>query len=109
MNKEVYNGKRILGDKTIELMTTNQLPGNIISRGGSGFRFGLDFELVTEENKLSKAPSIGSFCRGGAFNTHYWADPKESIIGLIFTQEYFPASCNDLGTVYKNGIYANLE
>lgn len=107
LNKGVYNGKRILGAKTIELMTTNQLSENTISQGDPDFRFGLGFELVTEENKFAKAPSIGTFSWGGAFNTHYWADPKENIIGLVFTQEYFPASYNDLGTLYKNVIYAN--
>lgn len=109
LNKGVYNGKRILGAKTIELMTTNQLLESSISQGDPDFRFGLGFGLVTDENKFANSASVGTFFWSGAFNTHYWADPKENIIGLVFTQEYFPISYNDLGTLYKNVIYANLE
>lgn len=109
LNKGTYNGKRILGANTVELMTTNQLSQQVISQGHPDFRFGLGFELVTEENKFANAPSIGTFSWSGAFNTHYWADPEKNIIGLVFTQEYFPASYSDLGTLYKNVVYANLE
>jgi len=109
LNKGIYNGQRILGAKTIELMITNQLSQEVISHGDPDFRFGLGFELVTDENKFARSPSVGTFSWGGAFNTHYWADPKENIIGLIYTQEYFPTSYNDLGTLYKNVVYANLE
>ncbi|WP_430611757.1 serine hydrolase domain-containing protein [Flavobacterium sp. JP2137] len=109
LNKGTYDGKRILGTKTVELMTTNQLSQQVISQGDPDFRFGLGFELVTEENKFARSPSVGTFSWGGAFNTHYWADPKENIIGLVFTQEYFPTSYHDLETVYKNVVYANLD
>lgn len=107
LNKGIYNGKRILGSRTIELITANQLPLNSISQSDPDFRFGLGFGLVTEENKFANTVSVGTFYWSGAFNTHYWVDPKENIIGFIFTQEYFPASYNDLGTLYKNVIYAN--
>ncbi|KFC17919.1 serine hydrolase domain-containing protein [Epilithonimonas lactis] len=109
LNKGTYNGKRILGAKTVELMTTNQLSNQVILKGDPDFRFGLGFELVTEENKFSKSPSIGTFSWSGAFSTHYWADPKENIIGLVFTQEYFRPNHNDLGTLYKNVVYANMD
>lgn len=109
LNKGTYNGKQILGARTVELMTTNQLSQEVILHGDPVFRFGLGFELVTEENKFAKSPSVGTLSWGGAFNTHYWADPKENIIGLVFTQEYFPTSYNDLGTLYKNVVYANLD
>jgi CubicO group peptidase (beta-lactamase class C family) len=106
LNKGVYNNKRLLGATAIQLMTTNQLSPNVISKGDPDFRFGLGFGLVTEENKFANAPSVGTFYWGGAFNTHYWVDTKEHIIGLVFTQEYLPASYWDLGTLYKNVIYA---
>ncbi|GAB3800696.1 serine hydrolase domain-containing protein [Spirosoma humi] len=108
LNKGVYNGKRMLGAKTVELMTTNQLSPQAISLGDPDFRFGLGFALVTEANKFVGSPSIGTFYWGGAFNTHYWVDPKENLIGLVFTQEYLPASYWDLGTLYKNVVYASF-
>lgn len=108
LNKGTYKGKRILGTKTIELMTTNQLSQALSLNGDPPFRFGLGFELVTEDNKFAKSPSIGTFSWGGAFNTYYWADPKENIIGLVFTQEYLPNSFT-LGTFYQNVVYANSD
>ncbi len=109
LSKGIYNNKRLLGMKTIEMMTTNQLSQNAISQGDPDFRFGLGFGSVTEENKFTTSASTGTFYWGGAFNTHYWADPKENIIGLVFTQEYLPASYWDLGTLYKNVVYSNIQ
>ena len=108
LNKGIYKGKRILGSKTIELITTNQLSESVISKGDPDFRFGLGFWLVTDDNKFSHSENTGTFYWGGAFNTHYWADPKGNTIGLVFTQEYLPASYWDLGTLYKNVFYSSF-
>ncbi|WP_206531774.1 MULTISPECIES: serine hydrolase domain-containing protein [Sphingobacterium] len=108
LSKGIYKGKKFLSSKTIALITTNQLSDNTISKGDPDFRFGLGFWLVTDENKFIHSANVGTFFWGGAFNTHYWVDPKENIIGLVFTQEYLPASYWDLGTLYKNVVYSSL-
>lgn len=81
LNKGEYNGVRLISRKTVELMLTDQH-----IKGGSPF--GLGFGLETESNDHESPFSIGSFQWGGAFNTHYWVDPKENLIGLIFTNIY---------------------
>jgi len=81
LNKGEYNGTRLISRKTVELMLTDQ---HIKETGP----FGLGFGLETESNDHESPYSIGSFFWGGAFNTHYWADPKEKLIGLIFTNVY---------------------
>ncbi|RNL84698.1 class A beta-lactamase-related serine hydrolase [Sinomicrobium pectinilyticum] len=92
LNKGTYNGKRLLSPKTVELMLTNQLtPEMRISPyppQPDDFQFGLGFALETEKNDYLSPFSIGTFSWGGAFNTHYWADPEENLIGILFTQEY---------------------
>ena len=36
-----------------------------------------------------RAPlSVGSFSWSGAFKTYYWADPRERLIGLVYTNVY---------------------
>lgn len=80
INKGEYNGVRLLGRKTIELMMTDQKI--------QGSRVGLGFGLETIENDHQAPYTIGSFSWGGAFNTHYWGDPKEKLVGLIFTNMY---------------------
>jgi len=108
LNKGSYKNKRILGAKTIALMTSNQLSKEAITQGDPNFYFGLGFWLVTPENKFIHSANVGTFFWGGAFNTHYWVDPQENLIGLVFTQEYLPASYWDLGTRYKNIIYSSF-
>ncbi|MGS2739077.1 serine hydrolase domain-containing protein [Sinomicrobium sp. M5D2P17] len=92
MNKGTYKGKRLLSPKTVELILTNQLtPEMRISPyppQPDDFQFGLGFALETEKNNYLSPFSIGTFSWGGAFNTHYWADPEENLIGILFTQEY---------------------
>jgi CubicO group peptidase (beta-lactamase class C family) len=84
LNQGEYNGIRLLSRKTVELMLTDQIPETVTS----GNEFGLGFGLETLKNDYQSVVSLGSFTWGGAFNTHYWADPKERLIGLVFTNVY---------------------
>jgi CubicO group peptidase (beta-lactamase class C family) len=81
LNGGEYNGVRLLSPKTVELMLTDQL-------ADLPNEFGLGFGLETEANDYQSPLSIGSFSWGGAFNTHYWADPEERLVGLIYTNMY---------------------
>jgi CubicO group peptidase (beta-lactamase class C family) len=75
-------------------MLTNQLQSPITER------FGLGFGLETIGNDYGSIVSVGTFEWGGAFNTQYWADPKEKLIGLIFTNIY-KSSDKGLGSKYQ--------
>ncbi|WP_341841427.1 serine hydrolase domain-containing protein [Chitinophaga caseinilytica] len=106
----VYKGKRIIGNAAIRLMTTPQIPQGATAKWDwPDFSFGLGFSLVTPQNQAAGPVPEGSFFWGGAFNTHYWADPANDIVGIVFTQEYAPASYWDLGTLFKNVFYTALE
>ena len=83
VNKGELNGVRLLSRKTVELMLTNQNQPPITTQ------FGLGFALETEKNDYQSIYSMGSFSWGGAFNTQYWADPKEKLVGLIYTNMYY--------------------
>ena len=93
-------GTRLLGRKTVELMLTNQM-------GSLQPAFGLGFELETAENDYRSPLTIGSFSWGGAFNTAYWADPKERLIGLIFTNT--SGASVALGDPFKVLVYSALQ
>jgi CubicO group peptidase (beta-lactamase class C family) len=107
LNGGVYNGKRIIGRKTIELMLTNQLGMNR-KASENGSAFGLGFGLETPVNDYRSPVSVGSFSWGGAFNTQYWADPKEQIVGLIMTQGYY-SPWGRIGEEFKGLVYQALE
>ncbi len=98
LNKGELNGVRLISRKTVELMLTDQLPKTMSNA------FGLGFGLETEKNDAQSVLSLGSFSWGGAFNTHYWADPKEKIIGLVFTNMYNTPYWN-IGDKYKTLTY----
>jgi len=82
LNKGQYNGVRLLSRKTIELMMTPQLQPPINNQ------YGIGFGLETEKNDHSSIFSLGTFSWGGAFNTQYWADPKEKLVGIIYMNMY---------------------
>ncbi len=105
----VVNNRRYLGAKTIAMLSSNQLSQVAISNGDPAFRFGLGIALIDSENNYTTPVNKGSLYWAGAFNTQYWVDPSEEIIGLVYTQQYLPESYFDLGTIYKNAVYSNFE
>lgn len=98
INGGVYNGKRLLSRKTIELMLTNQVQLPLTNQVGLGFG------LETAANDYQSIFTVGSFSWGGAFNTHYWGDPKEKVVGLIFTNMYNSPVWN-IGDKFKIATY----
>lgn len=101
LNKGEYNGVRLLSRKTVELMHTNQLQSPITERVGLGFG------LETPENDYKSPFTIGSFSWGGAFSTNYWADPKEKLIALIYTNIYSNKH-GELMEKYKALVYQSI-
>ncbi|SMD41531.1 CubicO group peptidase, beta-lactamase class C family [Aquiflexum balticum DSM 16537] len=83
LNGGELNGVRILSRKTIETMMKNQV-GDLWS-GAS--HYGLAFGVVTANGVAEGGiGSEGTFDWGGYFNTQYFADPQEKIIGIIMKQ-----------------------
>jgi CubicO group peptidase (beta-lactamase class C family) len=83
LNNGEYNGKRILSRRTVELITSNQIGSLNLGRN----KFGLGFEITTENGQAKLGISEGSFAWGGYFGTIYWADPKEKLVCLMFVQQ----------------------
>ena len=48
-------------------------------------QFGLGFALESDKNDYQSISSMGTFSWGGAFATSYWGDPKEKLVGIIYT------------------------
>lgn len=100
LNGGELDGVRLLGRKTVDMMLTNQV-------GALQPAFGLGFALETAQNDFSNPSSIGSFSWGGAFATTYWADPKERLVALIYTNIY--GSTARTGEVFKTLVYSALR
>jgi len=86
LNGGKLNGKRILGRKTVELMTTNHTGELPIWLTGPGYGFGLGYSVITDRGAAGAMASEGTFGWGGAYCTYFWVDPKEDVIGIVMTQ-----------------------
>lgn len=84
LNNGELNGIRLLSRTTVQFMMANQI-GDLW--GDSGSYYGLAFGVVNQigQNKGGEG-SIGTFQWGGYFNTQYYADPEEDVIGIIMKQ-----------------------
>lgn len=84
LNNGELNGVRILSRTTVRVILANQI-GDIW--GDSDAYFGLAFRVITQKGQdMGGQGSKGTFEWGGYFNTQYFADPKEEIIGIIMKQ-----------------------
>ncbi len=84
LNHGALNGNRILSRTTVQSAMANQI-GTIWANGPK--HHGLAFAVVNDHGQdLGGEGSSGTFDWGGYFNTQYFADPKEQIIGVLMKQ-----------------------
>lgn len=103
LNGGVYNGKRLLARRTVELMTSNQI-GELKVRTD---KFGLGFQITSEEGQAKLGVTKGSFSWGGYFGTTYWVDPKEKIVAIFFAQQSPLKS--DIHDKFRAAVYQALN
>jgi CubicO group peptidase (beta-lactamase class C family) len=88
LNNGELDGTRILSRKSVELMTCSHTGDVYVTDPGPhGFGFGLGVGVYKGGNP-SVRRSPGTYGWGGAAGTHYFADPKEDLICIIFTQVF---------------------
>jgi CubicO group peptidase (beta-lactamase class C family) len=83
LNGGSLDGARLLGPKSVELMTSNHV-GNLYQEGRFGF--GLGFEVVEHVGRSGRPGSVGEFGWGGAYYTKFWVDPVEKVVAVFMTQ-----------------------
>ncbi|MEO6314970.1 MAG: serine hydrolase domain-containing protein [Chitinophagaceae bacterium] len=105
LNGGALNGKKILSRTAVRLMTSNQI-GDLSL--GHGDKFGLGFEIVTDESSSYTPTSAGTFSWGGMFSSNYWIDPKEKIVAQIFLN-IFPNPHGDLHDKIKALVYQSIN
>jgi CubicO group peptidase (beta-lactamase class C family) len=94
LNKGELDGTRLLGRKTVELMTTNHLRGDMGDMGQPrfsessyvGIGFGLGFSVMLDPAKAQILGSPGEYAWGGAASTAFWVDPVEDMAVIMLTQ-----------------------
>ena len=85
LNGGELNGKRILSRTTIQSMMGNQ--NNKIWGEDAESYYAMAFGVTTQRGADKGGNgSTGTFRWGGYFNTSYFADPKENVIGILMKQ-----------------------
>jgi len=86
LNCGELSGVRLLGRKTVELMTANHIGDLPIWLTGPGYGFGLGYSVIKDIGQAAIPSSVGTYGWGGAFCTYFWVDPAEEMIGIMMTQ-----------------------
>ena len=86
----VLDGVRLLGPKTIALMTASHTadlptPGLLL---GPGVHFGLGFRVVMDVAATQTEGSDGLYGWSGIYGTTFWVDPKEELVAVMMVQRY---------------------
>ena len=93
-NKGKWGGHRLLGRKSVELMTCNHLPGDLADMGQptfcettyEGIGFGLGMSVVIDPAKSKILGTPGEYAWGGYASTAFWVDPVEDMTVIFLTQ-----------------------
>ena len=117
LNGGELEGERIIGRKTLELMTMNHLPdgGDLASWSKSlfseatnaGVGFGLGFAVNINPAANMIPGSTGEYYWGGMFSTAFFVDPVEKV-HMVFMTQLSPSSVYPIRRELKTLIYSAL-
>lgn len=118
LNGGELEGSRIIGRKTLDLMTQNHLPGgsdlasmsqSLFSEAtNAGVGFGLGFAVTQDVAKTLVPGSVGEYYWGGMFSTAFFIDPVERL-HMIFMTQLSPSNTYPIRRELKTMIYAALK
>jgi CubicO group peptidase (beta-lactamase class C family) len=110
------DGARILGPRTLALMTKNHLAGGrtlselaldgFSETANDGVGFGLGF-AVTLNQVASGTLGEGDYYWGGAASTIFWVDPVEDLV-VIFMTQLMPSRTFNFRGQLKSLIYSAI-
>ncbi|WP_372890811.1 serine hydrolase domain-containing protein [Sphingomonas sp.] len=117
LNGGELDGARIVGRKTIELMTMNHLPGGsdlskmsksmFSETTNAGTGFGLGFAVNIDVARSMIPGSVGEFYWGGMFSTAFFVDPVEQV-HMVFMTQMSPSNVYPIRRELKTLIYSAL-
>lgn len=107
LNGGEYNGVRLLSRTTVRSIMGNQME-NIWGENADSY-YGLTFSVLTDKGQNKGGlGSEGTFNWGGYFNTQYFADPHENIIGIIMKQTQGPTN-DETGWKFRQMVFQTID
>jgi CubicO group peptidase (beta-lactamase class C family) len=117
LNGGELDGVRLIGPKTLALMTSNHLPGgrdlpemsrSLFSEATyNGIGFGLGFSVTMNPVQTLIPGSAGEYAWGGAATTSFWIDPAEELIAIFMTQ-VLPSTAYPIRRELRTMVYAGI-
>ncbi len=105
LNEGELNGVRLLSRTTVRSILGNQIGGI----WDDPKNYGLAFSVVNERGEITGGlGSEGTFEWGGYFNTQYFADPKEDVIGILMKQTQGPVD-DDTAWKFKQMLFSSID
>ncbi|MGB5372036.1 MAG: serine hydrolase domain-containing protein, partial [Flavobacteriaceae bacterium] len=106
LNGGELNGKRILSRTTVQSIMGNQTGDKF---GRDRKHYGLAFGVVTPAGQDAGGEgSVGTFDWGGYFNTQYFADPEENVIGVLMKQTKGPVD-DPTGWKFRQMVFTTID
>lgn len=113
-----FDGVRIIGRKTLQLMTSNHLAGGgdlaSVALGGqwtetgyAGMGFGLGFSVMLDPAQAQVPGTPGEFAWGGAASTAFWVDPAEELV-FVFMTQLTPSTTYNIRREFRAIVYGAL-
>src|SRR5919199_161772 len=111
------DGARIIGPRTLRLMTINHLPGGkdlatLAQTAGEtareGVGFGLGFAVLLDQAVAQIIGTPGEFYWGGAASTAFFVNPVEDLI-MIFLTQLRPSSTYPIRRELRATIYSAID
>ena len=103
MNGGQHDGKRLIGLRSAALMASVFAPDTLPGRP-AGEGYGLGVRVVSDAAARSTFLSTGSFGWSGAYNTHFFVDPKEKIVAIYMTQAAFLESRGQIREDFETAV-----
>jgi CubicO group peptidase (beta-lactamase class C family) len=108
LNNGALDGVRLLGRKTIELMTADHL-GPIAGAPDlllPGYGFGLGFAVRLHAGIATIPGSVGQYFWGGLAGTTFWVDPAEQLFAILLIQA--PGQRDYYRNLFRDMVYAAI-
>ena len=116
LNEGELDGVRIIGPRTLQLMTLNHLPGGkdlaaigqtAGETGREGIGFGLGFAMLLDPTVAQIIGTPGEYYWGGAASTAFFVNPMEEMV-MIFLTQLRPSSTYPIGRELRQTIYSAI-
>jgi len=93
LNGGELDGVRLLGSKTVQLMSSNHLPPSIAQGGQPGTMepgtgYGLGVSVSIDPAAAGNLGSAGAFGWSGAATTWFTIDPAEGLVAILMAQQH---------------------